>query len=97
MKRSLARRVVTIGTLLSCVRILIFSILVYAEWAGRQSVSLMPLVLALYPEGLLINNDVTWTVWAATVFGVLLIVGSFLLALLGAITQHRMSDRRRNP
>ena len=97
MKRSLAMRVITIATPLACVRILIFSILVYAEWAGRQSISLLPLVLVLYPEGLLIGNDVTWTAWTAVGFGVLLIVGSFALALLVAITQHLVSDRRGNP
>ena len=97
MKRSLARRVVTIATLLSGVRIVIFAILVYAEWAGRQSISLLPLVLVLYPEGLLIGNDVTWTAWTAIGFGVLLMVGSFVLALLVAITQHLVSERRGNP
>ena len=85
MNGSFARRVVTIGTTLSCVRIGIFSVLVYAEWTGRQSISLVPLILGLYPEALIADNDVAWTMWAAIGFGVLLIGGSFLLALLLAV------------
>lgn len=69
-----------------------FSFLIYSEWTGRQSISLLPLILALYPEALLIKNDVTWTVGNATGFGVLLIVGSFLLAVPGAIILHLVRD-----
>ena len=69
-----------------------FSILVYAEWTGRQSISLVPLVLALYPEALLIRNDVALTVWGAIGFGVLLIAGSFLLAVPLAIIWNLFRD-----
>jgi ABC-type Fe3+ transport system permease subunit len=93
MKRSFTRRVVIIGTILSCVRIALFSVLVYAEWSGQQSISLVPLVLALYPEALLIPNDVTLTIWSTVAFGVLLIAGSFLIGLLLAIILGLVSKR----
>jgi len=78
---SFARRVVIIGITLSCVRIVIFSVLIFAEKTGRQSISLLPLVLALYPEGALIRNDVTWTAWNAIGFCMLLVAGSFVMAV----------------
>lgn len=81
MQGSFARQVVIIGTVLSCVRIAIFAFLIFCEWTGRQSIALLPFIMALYPEGLLIKNDVTWTAWGAFGFSVLLIVGSFLWAV----------------
>jgi len=92
MKSSFARRVVIIGITLSCVRIAMFSVLVYSEWVGRQSISLVPLVIALYPEALLIRNDATLTVWSAIGFAVLLTVGSCLLALPVAIIFQLIRD-----
>ena len=89
---SLARRVVIIGTTLSCVRIAIFGLLLYSERTGRQSIALVPFVLALYPEGALIRNDVTWTVWGAIGFCGLLIVGSFLMAVPVALILHLIRD-----
>jgi hypothetical protein len=87
---SFARRVVIIGIVLSCVRIVIFSVLLFAERTGRQSISLLPLVLTLYPEGALIRNDVTWTVWGAIGFCALLVVGSFILAVPVALILNRI-------
>jgi len=93
MQSSFVRLYVIIGITLSCVRVAMFSVLVYAEWTGRQSISLVPLVLALYPEALLIRNDATLTVWAAVGFSVLLIAGSFLLAVPVAIVMTLFRDR----
>jgi len=92
MKGSFARQVVIIGTTLSCVRIAIFAFLIFCEWTGRQSISLLPLILVLYPEGILIKNDVTWTVWGAIGFSVLLIVGSFVLAVPIAVILRLIND-----
>jgi len=92
MKGSFARQVLIIGTTLSCVRIAIFAFLIFCEWTGRQSISLLPFILVLYPEGLLIKNDVTWTVWGAIGFSVLLIVGSFVLAVPVAVILRLIND-----
>jgi hypothetical protein len=71
-----------------------FSILVYAEWTGRQSISLVPLALALYPEGFFIPNDATLTVWAAIGFGLLLVAGSFVLAVPVALVLSLIRDQK---
>ena len=92
MNRVLATRVVTIGIGLASVRIAAFSFLLFCEWTGRQSVALVPLLLLLYPEALLLRNDVTWTVARAIWFGGILLVGSFLLGLLGAIIVNLVRD-----
>jgi hypothetical protein len=40
--------------------------------------SMLPLVLLLYPEGLLVPNTITWTLESALTFGVVLVLGSML-------------------
>jgi hypothetical protein len=74
------------------VRIVIFSVLIFAERTGRQSISLLPLVLTLYPEGALIRNDVTWTVWSAIGFCALLVAGGFLMAVPVALILNWVRD-----
>jgi hypothetical protein len=88
LQGSFTTRVLIIGTVLSCVRIAIFGFLIFCEWTGRQSISLLPFILALYPEGLLIKNDVTWSAWGAVGFSVVLLVGSFLWAVPVAMILH---------
>ncbi|HZM91328.1 MAG TPA: hypothetical protein VFF31_32700 [Blastocatellia bacterium] len=92
MNKVLATRVVTIGIGLASVRIVAFSFLLFCEWTGRQSVALVPLLLLLYPEALLLRNDVTWTAARAIWFGGLLLIGSFVLGLLAAMVVTLVRD-----
>jgi hypothetical protein len=85
MNRFFSTSVLNIAIAISCVRVFVLFFLVYCEWTGRQSISLLPLVLLLYPEGLLLRDGLTWTVGKAAGFGALLIIGSFSLTFIGAI------------
>ena len=59
---------------------------------GKQSISLLPLVFLLYPEALLLNNDVAWTAGNVIGFATLLMIGSSLLTGFGAFML-RLSGR----
>jgi hypothetical protein len=50
--------------------------LVSREWTHQPSVSALPLVLLLYPEGLLLPAGITWTATMAGAFTAVLIAGS---------------------
>jgi len=51
----------------------------------QQSLATLPVVLLLFPEGLLLPAPVIWTARLAFVFSVALIAGSFLWVLILAL------------
>jgi len=69
-----------IAVILSAARLSALWLLLYREWSRRQSLSLLPLIIILYPEALWLPNDVSWTLARAIQFSGLLICGSFLIA-----------------
>ena len=62
----------------AAVRVCALWYLLFREWTHQQSISTLPLVLLLYPEGLLLSEPVVWTARLAVMFSVALIAGSFL-------------------
>jgi hypothetical protein len=75
-------RILTVWLSLSAIRIAALWILIYFEWTHRQSIALAPLVILLYPEGLLLPSRFTWTAWGAVGFSGVLLVGSFVLTMV---------------
>ena len=71
--------------LVALLRVSILWYVTYREWTGTQSLTLLPLVLLLYPEGLLLGP--TWRLTATNVwlFSGLLTVGSFIMTAVGAL------------
>ena len=72
-------RILTVGLSLAAVRIAALWFLIYREWSHHQSISLLPLVILLYPEGLLLPAKFNWTPWGAIGFSVVLLLGSLVL------------------
>ena len=77
---SLRRFFLIAGVSLALIRVGSLWILVHQNWTGRESLDLLPLVLLLFPEGLLLPKGFAWTFWAAVSFSGLLAIGSFLWA-----------------
>ena len=84
---SYLREVLKVGLGLSAIRIAALWFLLYREWSHHPSISLLPLILALYPEGLLLPAKLSWTVGRAVEFSGVLLLGSFAIttALFGAV------------
>ena len=77
-------RVLLLGSGLACVRLGALWFLVSREWIHQQSLSTLPLILLLFPEGFLLPARVIWTLKTALFFSAVLVVGSFTaVALLG--------------
>lgn len=77
-------RVWLLGSGLACVRLGALWLLVSREWIHQQSLSTLPLILLLFPEGFLLPSPVIWTLRTALFFSAVLVVGSFTaVALLG--------------
>jgi len=72
-------RMLTVWISLAAVRITALWLLIYLEWSHRQSISLLPLVILLYPEGLLLPAKFNWTLWGAIGFSGVLLLGSLVL------------------
>ena len=72
-------RILIVGLSLSAARTAVLWFLVLREWGHQQSVSLLPLVILLYPEGLLLPARFSWTWERAVGFSGALLLGSFLL------------------
>ena len=66
------------GVVVALVRVGALWFLIYREWTHQQSLATLPLVLLLFPEGLLLPAPVIWTAKLALVFSAALIGGSFL-------------------
>ena len=77
-------RVWLLGSGLACVRLGALWLLVSREWSHQQSLSTLPLILLLFPEGLLLPAPMIWTLRTALFFSAVLVVGSFTaVALFG--------------
>lgn len=72
-------RVIRPGSLLAATRIGVLWFLIYREAAHQQSLLQLPLILLLYPEGLLLPRNFTWTVEKGIAFSGALLLGSLLL------------------
>lgn len=68
------------------IRLSAFWYLCYAEATGRQSWSLLPLILMLSPEAYFVPRGHVWTFPSGIVFSVVLLVGSLAMALCVACT-----------
>lgn len=68
-------------------RIAVLWFLIYSEWGHHQSISLLPLIVLLYPEGLLLPSNFSWTVGRGLGFSGVLVLGSFVITavLFGVI------------
>ena len=80
--RQFWRSVLRIGAILAFFRVLILWYLVYREWTGTQSISVLPLILLLFPEGAVVPHGLPWTAAHAWLFSGLLTIGSFTAAFL---------------
>ena len=94
MNTLFSRRVLIVAIVFSCVRVGAFAFLLYLEATGRQSIAMLPLILLLYPEGLLMGSDLSWTAGRAIGFAALLIAGSFSLTLIGAFVVRLVNSWR---
>ena len=65
-------------------RLAAFWLLLTLEAAGKQSISHLPLVLLLYPEGLFVPQTIVWTIGSVLKFSGLLLTGSIIFSLLVA-------------
>jgi hypothetical protein len=72
-------RVIRLGSLLAATRIGVLWFLIYREATHQQSLVQLPLILLLYPEGLLLPRNFTWTVEKGIAFSGALLLGSLLL------------------
>ncbi len=93
------RRIVYVAVIIASCRVAIFWWLFTQLQANSQSISLLPLVLVLYPEGLLVPHDLQWTVGNCILFSALLVVGTIVLvgaaALLVSLRRRLTSARTR--
>ena len=80
-------RVLAFGLGLAATRIVILWLLVFREWHQQQNIAFLPLVGLLYPEGLPLPRNFSWTLGTAVTFSVALLLGSFFFAfvLYGAV------------
>jgi len=72
-------RILTIGLGLSAARIAVLWFLIHREWGHQQSITFLPLIVLLYPEGLLLPPSFSWSLGRAIGFSAVLLFGSFLL------------------
>ncbi len=68
-----------VGGLVAVLRVSILWYLTYREWTGTQSLSLLPLILVLYPEGLLFPPAWSLTTNGVWLFSGLLAIGSLTM------------------
>jgi len=68
-----------VGGVLAVFRVGIYWYLLWREWTGTQSLSTLPLILLLYPEGALVPSGARATVAWAVVITAGLVLGSMLL------------------
>jgi hypothetical protein len=70
------------GGVVALLRVSVLWYVTYREWTGTQSLSLLPLVLLLYPEGLLLPP--TWSLTATLIwlFSGLLTIGSLTITVV---------------
>lgn len=64
------------------IRVAAFAVLFVLHETGRLTISALPLVLLLYPEGLILPQGHAWTVWSAVLFAIVLMLGSMVAAVL---------------
>ena len=80
MKSRYLRTAKLLSVIIAVPRLAAFWLLLVLEAAGRHSISQLPLVLLLYPEGLLVSNGHVWTAGSALMFSGLLLIGSVILS-----------------
>jgi hypothetical protein len=84
--KAIPSSVIRFGLAIAAARISALFVLVWLEQTGRQTISALPLVLLLYPEGLLLPYRAgTGIVLRAIFLSVLLVVGS--LAVVALVSQ----------
>lgn len=71
--------VLRLGAVLASVRLSAFGYLLFRHWSHSESLSDLPLVFALFPEGLVIPGRLPWTVPQAVGFAALLMFGSLAM------------------
>lgn len=93
----LIRRVLLVGGGVACARVASLWLLLWLEKSGQQTISALPLVLLLYPEGLIlpyhINAGISWALAlsAALVFGSLSAVAAICILSKMLSTRGRVS------
>ena len=87
----------SVGVILSAIRIGSLWFLQFREWTTTQSISYLPLVLLLFPEALLEDYLVSYvpaharSIWDVLLFSELLAFGSFAFAYLLAFGRGKIS------
>lgn len=76
-------------------RVGVLWLLIHRKWAHQQSLATLPLVLLLFPEGLLLPGSVEWTARLAVLFSTVLIAGSFVWVLTAALVVRCCGTRSR--
>ena len=80
--KAIPARVIRFGVTIAVARVSALLVLVWLEQTGRQTVSALPLVLLLYPEGLLLPYADEGIAWRLIALSVLLVIGSLAAVAL---------------
>jgi hypothetical protein len=73
---------------ISLIRVGILWIATVKMWTGNQSLGMLPFLLLLYPEALLLPNNIVLSAWTATLFSVVLCLGSTCFAAILAAARY---------
>ena len=86
------RSVIRFGLAIAAARVSALWVLVWLEQTGRQTISALPLVLLLYPEGMLLPYRASaGMVSRAIVLSVLLVMGSLAAVALVSMLAKQVS------
>jgi hypothetical protein len=75
------RSCLRIGAILAIARVAVLWLIVYQTWTGTESITFVPLVIFLFPEGALVPRGWPWTAMHAWLFSGVLTVGSFAIVI----------------
>lgn len=64
-------------------------LLIYLDWTNQQRLATLPLVVLLFPEGLLLPRSVAWTANLGLLFSTALVAGSFVWVLMLSLVRRR--------
>jgi hypothetical protein len=77
-------RIIELGLIAAAVRVSSFWFLFTMRAMRRESYAELLLIVLLYPEGLIVPKDVSWTLWRGLEFSFALVVGTALMTAVVA-------------
>jgi hypothetical protein len=73
-------RFIKISLFIAAPRLGAFWFVLWSIYTDQQSLTLLPLIMLLYPEALMVSNDIEWAIGSVLLFNAMLVAGSMLLA-----------------